>query len=139
MGLLETVLGYFRDKAERGHQKRNAARCADARLAVDVLRYFSARPGELEVTVDSPHGKALFTRGDVSRLNTVVKSVGEMVFSHVMMGGNHYGSPAGWSADRGEMVNHLKTWVFIAIDSIWKRIARHEPNVAFVSEDVAPQ
>lgn len=133
MRILESLLGWFREKAERGSQRRAAAKCADARVAGDALGYLVRRPEVGEVVVDSPHGKALFTRKDVPRLQAITKSVGEKVFARAMMGGSAYGFPGGWSQDRVEQVQHLKSWVYIAVRSIWQRIARLTPNVGFVT------
>ncbi len=135
--LLEKLLGWLSERAERGRQTRAASRLDDPRVAVDALRFLTHHPDRLEVVVDSPHGKALFSRRDVPRLTTVAKSIGERVFARAMMGGSSYGFPGGWTQDRIEQVLHLKTWVFIAIRRIWDRLARLTPNVAFVTDQAA--
>lgn len=134
MSLLERLFGWFSERAERGKQLRAATRLDNPHVAAEALGFLMRHPDRQEVVVDGPHGKALFTRKDVPRLQMLTKSVGERVFAHAMMGGTAYGFPGGWSQDRIEQVMHLKSWVYIAQRRIWDRIARLTPNVGFVSE-----
>lgn len=134
MSLLERFLGWLSERAERGRQQRAAQKIDNPHVAADALRFLVTHPAAQEVVIDSPQGRALFTRKDVQRLQSITKGagIGERVFARAMMGGSAYGFPGGWSSDRIEMAMHLKQWVFIAITSIWQRIARIPPNVAFV-------
>jgi HK97 family phage portal protein len=137
MSLLDRFLVYLGDRARHRQHRRTAALCDDPRVAFEVCRYLDHHPAESVVTLDTPRGKGTFDRGDVPRLQAVYKraSVGERVFARAMMGGSAYGFPGGWSQDRIEQVQHFKTWVHIAVRSIWQRIARLKPNVAFVTDE----
>ncbi len=138
MNLLESLLGWFAERAERGRQKRAAQKLDDPHVAAATLRWLQRHPDKQEVVVDGPHGKALFSRGDVPRLAVIAKGVGERVFAHAMMGGTAYGFPGGWSQDRIEQVLHLKSWVYIAQKRIWDRIARLDPCIGWVNDGPEP-
>jgi HK97 family phage portal protein len=133
---VEWLLGWFRERAERGAQRRAASRCEDGRVAADALGRLARNPASQEVVVDSPHGKALFTRRDVPRLETIAKGLttGERVMARSMMGGASYGFPGVWTQDRLEQVQHYKAWVYVAVKAIWDRVARLEPNLGFVTD-----
>ena len=135
---LEWLLGWWGEKLERSRQRRAAARCGDARACGEALAWLAKHPAAQEVAVDSPVGKALFTRADVPRLEAVTKSVGEKVLARsMMMGISGYGFPGLWSQNRAEQVQHYKTWVYIAVRAIWNRIGRLTPNIGFVVDDAA--
>lgn len=146
MGLLASFRGWLRGRADRRRAIDAASKVDDRHVALDVLKYLSTHPAALEVSLDTPHGRAVFTRGDVPRLESVVKAygnrsrpqIGERLFAHSMQGGSAYGFPGGWSSDRLESVLHMKAWTFIAIRAIWSRLARLPPHAGFVTERLGP-
>ena len=141
MGLVARLADWLSSRAERRRRVRAAEKLDDPRCAAEAIRYLIGHPDALEVTVETGHGKALFTRADVPRLKEVARehaSIGERVFAHTMRGGGLYGSPTTWSSDRIEQVQHLKTWVFVAVRRIWDRIACKPPRLGWVTEGPGP-
>lgn len=63
---------------------------------------------------------------------TRTKGVGERLFTSGATGAYSYGWPGGWSADRGEMVQHYRHWTYVAVNLVCQEIASHQPSVAFV-------
>lgn len=48
------------------------------------------------------------------------------------------GWPGGWSQNRVEQVLHMKHWVYIAVDSIAKKVGQHMPSCAYLQDKEIP-
>ncbi len=48
------------------------------------------------------------------------------------------GWPGGWSGDRLEMVQHMRNWTYVAVNTICKKVASITPNLAYVVDSPIP-